>query len=174
MFIPVLCFDCLGLNRPILGSLNNNRFFTKSSSETQGQIVGTRESLNGQKNMARRKVKNGAIWNPTKDFFESLIFSPFFTFLHATFFRPFRLSLVPTICPWVSEDVTKWIVLDKREWSFSLVLERGQPEAASSCQIPGHFNVGTGRKTRLMARFVLFCFFVIVVYLHNTCYGYKF
>ena len=176
MFIPVLCFDCLGLNRPILGSLNNYRFFTKSSSETQGQIVGTRESPNGQKNMARRKVKNGAIWNPTKEFFESLIFSPFFTFLRATFSRPFRLSLVPTICPWVSEDVTKWIVLDKNDHSpFSLVLERGQPEAASSCQVPGHFNVGTGRKTRLMARFVLFCFFfVIVVYLHNTCYGYKF
>ena len=32
------------------------------------------------------------------------LFSPFFTFLRATFFRPFRLSLVPTICPWVSED----------------------------------------------------------------------
>ena len=32
------------------------------------------------------------------------LFSPFFTFLCATFFRPFRLSLVPTICPWVSED----------------------------------------------------------------------
>ena len=30
-----------------------------SSSETQGQIVGARESLNGWKNMARRKVKNG-------------------------------------------------------------------------------------------------------------------
>ena len=30
-----------------------------TSSETQGQIVGARESLNGQKNMARRKVKNG-------------------------------------------------------------------------------------------------------------------
>ena len=30
-----------------------------SSSETQGQIVGARESLNGRKNMARRKVKNG-------------------------------------------------------------------------------------------------------------------
>ena len=28
------------------------------SSETQGQIVGARESLNGRKNMARRKVKN--------------------------------------------------------------------------------------------------------------------
>ena len=32
------------------------------------------------------------------------LFSPFFTFLRATFFRPFRLSVVPTICPWVSED----------------------------------------------------------------------
>ena len=30
-----------------------------SSSETQGQIVGARESLNGRKNKARRKVKNG-------------------------------------------------------------------------------------------------------------------
>ena len=29
------------------------------SSETQGQIVGARESLNGRKNMTRRKVKNG-------------------------------------------------------------------------------------------------------------------
>ena len=32
------------------------------------------------------------------------LFSPFFTFLRATFFRPFRLSLAPTICSWVSED----------------------------------------------------------------------
>ena len=32
---------------------------TFPSSETQGQIVGARESLNGRKNMARRKVKNG-------------------------------------------------------------------------------------------------------------------
>ena len=30
-----------------------------ASSETQGQIKGARESLNGRKNMARRKVKNG-------------------------------------------------------------------------------------------------------------------
>ena len=51
-------------------------------SETQGQIVGARESLNGQKN-----------------------FSPFFTFLRS--FSSFRLSLAPTICPWVSEDVFK-------------------------------------------------------------------
>ena len=33
--------------------------WSKSSSETQGQIVGARESLNGRENMARRKVKNG-------------------------------------------------------------------------------------------------------------------
>ena len=32
------------------------------------------------------------------------LFSPFFTFLRAIFFRPFRLSLAPTIYPWVSED----------------------------------------------------------------------
>ena len=31
----------------------------KSSSETQGQIVGARERINGRKYMARRKVKNG-------------------------------------------------------------------------------------------------------------------
>ena len=31
----------------------------KPSSETQGQIVGARESLTGGENMARRKVKNG-------------------------------------------------------------------------------------------------------------------
>ena len=30
-----------------------------ASSETQGQIVGARESLNGRENMARKKVKNG-------------------------------------------------------------------------------------------------------------------
>ena len=32
------------------------------------------------------------------------LFSPFFIFLRAIFFRPFRLPLAPTICPWVSED----------------------------------------------------------------------
>ena len=41
--------------------LNKLLLFTKgrSSSETQGQIVGARESLNGWEKMARRKVKNG-------------------------------------------------------------------------------------------------------------------
>jgi len=32
------------------------------------------------------------------------LFSPFFTFRRAIFFRQFRLSLAPNICPWVSED----------------------------------------------------------------------
>ena len=34
-------------------------FCWNTSSETQGQIVGARESLNGRENVARRKVKNG-------------------------------------------------------------------------------------------------------------------
>ena len=36
------------------------------------------------------------------------LFSPFFIFLRATFSRPFRLSLAPTICPWVSEGGTSF------------------------------------------------------------------
>ena len=66
--------------------------FCLTSSETQGQIVGARESLNRRENMAQKKSKER-------------LFSPFFSFLRALFFRPFRLSLAPTICPWVSEDV---------------------------------------------------------------------
>ena len=115
------------------------------SSETQAQIVGARESLNGRKNMARRKVKNdekspwgqyltrpvpngrsrSAFWLGRKKTFSGTnqkserrwafgtrlvrqcpqgLFSQFFTFLRAIFFRPFRLSLTPIMCPWVSED----------------------------------------------------------------------
>ena len=61
------------------------------SSETRGQIVGARESLNGRKKMAQRKVKNGVV----------------LTFLRAIIFfsRPFRRSLAPTISSWVSDDV---------------------------------------------------------------------
>ena len=35
------------------------------------------------------------------------LYSPFFTFLRAIFSLPFRLSLAPTICAWVSEDVKR-------------------------------------------------------------------
>ena len=47
------------LNNPIraLSKTELNIDGGKSSSETQGQIVGARESLNGRENMARRKVK---------------------------------------------------------------------------------------------------------------------
>ena len=42
------------------------------------------------------------------------LFSPFFSFLRAIFSRPFRLSLTPTICPWVSEDVPSlWMCFGK-------------------------------------------------------------
>ena len=122
-------------------------FTFTSSSETQGQIKGARESLNGRKNIygtkkskerreeplgtmsyqtsskrsppfwlligARKLVFSGTNQKPERrrPFGTGLVrhcpqglFSTFFTFLRATFFRPFRLSLVPTICPWVSED----------------------------------------------------------------------
>ena len=105
--------------------LNMYEVWYFSSSETQGQIVGASESLNGRKNMARRKVKNGGkspwgqcVFLPNqkaerrRPFGSGLVkhclqglFSPFFTFLRAIFFRQFRFSLAPTICPWVSEDV---------------------------------------------------------------------
>ena len=90
-----------------------------SSSETQGQLVGARESLNRRKNMARRKVvaenfcfsAQSEVRMAAVAFGTGLVrhcpqglFSLFFTFLCAIFFRPFRLSLAPTICPWVSED----------------------------------------------------------------------
>ena len=44
-------------NPPIIICLLLLTYLTPSP-ETQGQIVGARESLNGRKNMARRKVKN--------------------------------------------------------------------------------------------------------------------
>ena len=66
-----------------------------ASSETQGQIVGARESLNGWKNVARRKVQNGAKSSSRRYL---LFLVPYI------FFRPFRLSLAPFIGPLVSED----------------------------------------------------------------------
>ena len=39
-------------------------------------------------------------------FFTAVCVLLIFTFLSAIFFRPFRLSLVPTICPLVSEDAS--------------------------------------------------------------------
>ena len=75
--------------------------------------MGARESLNGRKNMAQNLCFSGTNQKPERrrPFGTGLVrhcpqglFSPFFTFLRAIFFRSFRLSLAPTICPWVSED----------------------------------------------------------------------
>ena len=65
-------FGHLGYNRPCHGprlsfispgpqsNYTQRKLGPKApSSETQGQIVGAKESLNGRKNKARRKVKNG-------------------------------------------------------------------------------------------------------------------
>ena len=76
-----------------------------SSSETQGEIVVARESLNRWKNMVRRKVKNSekspwgqCLTRPVPNGHRHSAFwlcrktqtlSPFFTFLCAIFFRPF-------------------------------------------------------------------------------------
>ena len=55
---------------------------------------GGEESLNRRENMAQKKSKE----RPEE------LFSLFFTFLRALFSRPFRISLAPTICAWISED----------------------------------------------------------------------
>ena len=68
--------------------------------------------------MERRKVKNGekspwgqCLRRPVPNgrrrpgfSHRSLLF-----FVPYKFFCPFRLSLVPTICPWVSEDGVTWV-----------------------------------------------------------------
>ena len=74
------------------------------SSETRGQIVGAKESLNGRKKMARRKVNYGDVL--------------YFSSRHYIFPGPFRLSLAPTISPWISEDV-----LDKEPRSRPCIRE---------------------------------------------------
>ena len=88
----------------------------RASSETQGQIVGARESLNRRENMAQKKSKeereecfSGTNQKPERrrPFGTGLVRHcphELFTFLRALFFHPFRLSLAPTISPWVSED----------------------------------------------------------------------
>ena len=66
-------------------------------------LIGARKthkfSGTNQKPERRRPFRTGLVRHCPQG-----LFSPFFTFLRAIFFRPFRLSLAPTICPWVSED----------------------------------------------------------------------
>ena len=64
-------------------------------------ILGDPGADSGDEGKSKRAEKYGT--KKSKERREEL-FSPFFTFLRAIFFRPFRLSLAPFICPWVSED----------------------------------------------------------------------
>ena len=79
---------------------------TGSSSETQGQIKRTRESLNGQKNIYGTKKSKERREEPlgTMSYQISSKWSPPFWLLIGA--RKLVFSLVPTICPWVSEDET--------------------------------------------------------------------
>ena len=85
------------------------------------------------------------------------LFSPFFTFLRALFFPPFRLSFAPTICPWVSEDGSyfKCWRFNRRQqyrvkkiyrFCFVLLCIWGQFPSTSSCleglYLEGQFNGG--------------------------------
>ena len=74
------------------------------SSETQGQIIGARESLNGRKNIYGTKKSKERREEPlgTMSYQTSFKRSPPFWLLIGARKRVF--SLVPTICPWVSED----------------------------------------------------------------------
>ena len=109
-----------------------------TSSETQGQIKGARESLNGrrrsgfwlvpekhnfsgtnQKPERRRPFGTGLVRHCPQG-----LFSPFFTFLRATFSRPFRLSLVPPICPWVSEDGSGKVSNFTSQWRQRICIKK--------------------------------------------------
>ena len=73
------------------------------------------------------------VWNWSGKTFSQGIFSPFFTFFRAIFSRPFRLSLAPTICPWVSEDVY-------------LLLSQWIPVLAPSYSLPLQVRIPTSRQ----------------------------
>ena len=96
------------------------KYGTKKSKERREEPLGTRSY---QTNSKRRRSgfwlvpENFCVYLPyqkpewRRPFGTGLVrhcpqglFSPFFTFLRAIFSRPFRLSLAPIICPWVSED----------------------------------------------------------------------
>ena len=129
MTIKLLNFDLIYKGVPRFCGTNLSKFKMSNMSSYSilgdpGADKGARESLNGRKNMygmkkskERREEPLGTMSYQTSSkrsppFWlligarKTQVFKfPFFTFLRAIFFRPFRLSLVPTICPWVSEDV---------------------------------------------------------------------
>ena len=82
--------------------------------------MGTRKSLNGRENIwheenfwHQSEARTAAtVWKWSGKTLSpgTLLAVLYFSSCHI-FFRPFRLFLVPTICPWVSEDGREWITL---------------------------------------------------------------
>ena len=84
------CGQCL--TRPVPNGRRRSGFWLGRKTQTF--------SGNNQKRERRRPFGTGLVRHCPQG-----LYSPFFTFLlRDIFFRPFRLSLVSTICPWVSED----------------------------------------------------------------------
>ena len=112
------------------------KYCTKKSKERQEEPLGTMSYQTSSKRsppfwllIGQKNTK--VFWHQSEARMAGLVrrcpqglFSPFFTFLlRAKFFRPFRLSHAPTICPWVSEDRDAYpIRLKKHNGSFSNVL----------------------------------------------------
>ena len=90
-----------------------------SSLETQGQIVGARESLNGWKNKARRKEKLVFFWHQSEARMAVTVWNwsgktlspgPLLAILYFSFVPYFSTHLdfpsSPLFCPWVSKDAS--------------------------------------------------------------------
>ena len=66
------------------------------------------------------------------------LFSPSFTFLRAIFFfYSFRLSLAPTICPWVSEDGNDPVTKSRNDlWSRAALNEPRRHQTSPTTKRP--------------------------------------
>ena len=105
-------------------SKRDEKYGTKKSKERREKPLGTmsyQTSSNGRRRSGFWLVPENLCFSGTnqkperrRPFGTGLVrhcpqglYSPFFTFLRAIFSLPFRLSLAPTICAWVSEDVKR-------------------------------------------------------------------
>ena len=92
--IPVSIYSGVFSGVSIIRIGRRSRYLTPSDWAENQKFSGT-----NQKSERRRLFGTGLVRHCPQG-----LFSPFFTFLRAIFFRPFWLSLAPTIYPWVSED----------------------------------------------------------------------
>ena len=82
----------------VMHAFHSLRSETKDMVNMVNPILGEKHKRSGtnQKPERRRPFRTGVVRHCPQG-----LFSPFFTFLRAIFFRPFTLSLAPTIRPWV-------------------------------------------------------------------------